>query len=190
MADTRGGICLSTTPATVIEGHFSPKLKTYYFLQGALPLVITVVGILLLPLWAIFGSWWAGRYYASLKMELTDRNVVIRKGVWFRQELTIPLDKIQDISVREGPLLSALGLLGLRIETAGQRSNASGQSEADLIGLMNAREMRDRILAMRDAQTHAPATATTHTATSQDLLVEIRDALLRIETKLDDGKTS
>ena len=50
MADTRGGICLSTTPSTVIEGHFSPKLKTYFFLQGALPLVITVVGILLLPL--------------------------------------------------------------------------------------------------------------------------------------------
>ena len=178
---------MSHNPASIIDGQFSPKLKTYFFLQGALSLTITVVGILLLPLWVIFGSWWAGRYYASLKMQLTDRNVIIRKGVWFRQELTIPLDKIQDISVREGPLLSALGLLGLRIETAGQRNATTGKSDADLIGLTNAREMRDRILAMRDTQTQPHALAAVQPAPnnpSPELLAEIRDALLRIEAKL------
>ena len=179
---------MSTPTAPIIVGQFSPKLKTYFFLQGALSLTITVVGILLLPVWIFAGSWWASRYYASLKMELTDRSVIIRKGVWFRQELTIPLDKIQDISVREGPLLSALGLLGLRIETAGQRNAGTGQSEADLIGLMNAREMRDRILSMRDAQSPTPAIAASHSANSQELLGEIRDVLLRIETKLDARK--
>ncbi|MEG2313793.1 hypothetical protein, partial [Brevundimonas sp.] len=94
------------------------------------------------------------------------------------------------ISVREGPLLSMLGLLGLRIETAGQRNAATGSSEADLIGLMNAREMRDRILAMRDAQVQTSAHATSPAASSPELLCEIRDVLLRIETKLDARKTS
>lgn len=182
------GAGLMTTEHTILtDARFNPKLKIYFFLNGALGLAVTVVGILLLPLWVIFGTWWANRYFQSLKLQLTERNVVIKKGVWFRQELTIPIDKIQDISVREGPLLSAFGLLGLRIETAGQSNATTGKSEADLIGLIDARSVRDRILALRDAQTHQ-VSAPAHIASSQDLLRDIRDSLVRIEARLDKDK--
>ena len=166
-----------------LHAAFSPKLKTYYFWSGALTLAVTIIGIVVLPLWVVVGSWWARRYYESLKMEVTDRAVIIGKGVFFKQELTIPLDKIQDISVREGPLLNALGLLGLRLETAGQRNMTTGKSEGDLIGLLEARKVRDVIIERRDrlASSERPV-AQASDATS--LLIEIRDSLHRIEAKL------
>ena len=162
---------------------FSPKLKVYFFLYGALGLVLTVVGILVLPIWIFVGTWWAGRHYNSLRLELTDRSVVVAKGVFFKRELTIPLDKIQDISISEGPLLSRFGLLGLRIETAGQRNATTGQSEADLIGLENARDVRDLILRRRDELTSSGGQPKA-SVDKISLLAEIRDSLQRIETKL------
>ena len=165
-----------------LDAAFSPKLKVYFFLNGALTLCVTIVGILLLPLWPVAGYWWAGRSYAALKCQVNNRSVVIKKGVLFRQELTIPLDKIQDISLHEGPILSMLGLLRLRIETAGQSSSMTGQSNADLIGLINARGVRDEILERRDLQAGINAAPPAEGSTA--LLAEIRDTLLRIEKRL------
>lgn len=169
-----------------VEARFSPKLKIYIFASGAILLCATVVGILLIPLWLLFGALWVDRYHAALKCRLTDRSVIIGKGVFFRQELTIPLDKIQDVSIREGPLLSALGLLSLRIETAGQRSATTGKSEADLIGLIEARQIRDQILQRRDRQTSVSESRTSEDARA--LLTEIRDCLIRIEGRLARGQ--
>ena len=180
---------MSAQSNSIVEARFSPKLKVYFWVNGALILIATVVGIVLLPVWLFVGGWWASRYHASLSCRLTERSVVIGKGVFVRQELTSPLDKIQDVSIHEGPLLSALGLLRLRLETAGQRSAATGQSEADLVGVMDGRAMRDRILEQRDRLAErgfaAPVAAAGEAGTGeQAVLGEIRDALLRIEARL------
>ena len=182
---------MSAQANSIVEARFSPKLKVYFWISGALILIATVAGILLLPFWVFVGGWWASRYHASLSCRLTERSVVIGKGVFFRQELTIPLDKIQDVSIHEGPLLSALGLLRLRLETAGQRSAATGQSEADLVGVMDGRAMRDRILEQRDRLAErgfaAPVQVAGEAGTGeQAVLGEIRDALLRIEARLNE----
>lgn len=181
---------MSVQSSSIVEARFSPKLKVYFWVSGALILIATVVGILLLPVWLVVGGWWASRYHASLSCRLTGRSVVIGKGVFFRQELTIPLDKIQDVSIHEGPLLSALGLLRLRLETAGQRSAATGQSEADLVGVMDGRAMRDRILEQRDRLAErgfaGAAVAAPAEGGAQAVLGEIRDALLRIEARLNE----
>ena len=174
---------MSIVPATATAAPFSPKLRVYFFLSSTLTLIVTVVGILVLPIWLFAGAWWADRYYRSLKLTITDRSVVIGKGVFFKQELTIPMDKIQDISIREGPLLSKFGLLGLRIETAGQRNAATGKSEADLLGVIDARQVRDLILARRDALANSDKPSATGDSTLS-LLGEIRDSLKRIEAKL------
>lgn len=184
---------MSAQAQSIVEARFSPKLKVYFWVSGALILIATVAGIVLLPVWVFAGAWWAGRYHASLSCRLTERSVVIGKGVFFKQELTIPLDKIQDVSIHEGPLLSALGLLSLRIETAGQRSAATGKSEADLTGVMDARRVRDQILEQRDrlaergfagAAPVAAAAAVEAGAGEGAVLAQIRDALLRIEARL------
>ena len=137
-------------PDLVLSGSFSPQLRIYLLVLWTIVVVCTVAGIVLLPVWAVVGPIWVRRYHAALRCDLTERSVIIARGLIFRRELTIPLDKIQDISIREGPLLSAFGLLQLRIETAGQSSSPTGTSDADLTGLVDARAVRDRILAQRD----------------------------------------
>jgi membrane protein YdbS with pleckstrin-like domain len=169
--------------SVVAKGEFSPKLRIYMLAYWTLTLVCSVIGIVLLPIWLIVGPIWIRRYHASLRCDLTERNVVIGKGLLFRKELTIPLDKIQDISIREGPLLTAFGLLQLRIETAGQSSTGTGKSDADLMGLIDARALRDRILAARDGLT-APVPLPADASPDRQLAIEIRDTLLRIEAAI------
>jgi len=171
--------------AVVAKGEFSPKLRIYMLAYWTLTLVCSVIGIVLLPIWLVVGPIWIRRYHASLRCDLTERNVVISKGLVFRKELTIPLDKIQDISIREGPLLTAFGLLQLRIETAGQSNTGTGKSDADLMGLIDARALRDRILAARDGLT-ASVPLSADASPDRQLAIEIRDTLLRIEAAITD----
>lgn len=165
----------------VLEASFSPKLKVYRLINGVILMIVSIVMIPLIPFWLLFGPAWVRRVYEGLGCVLTERSLVVRSGVIIKREMTIPLDKIQDISLSEGPLLRRLGLLILRIETAGQ-SSAAGTSDANLIGLVDARMVRDRILAQRDlfAEQTTP-TQSESPSRHLELLEEIRNALHRIE---------
>lgn len=67
----------------------------------------------------------------------------------FREEKSIPLDKITDLTLKHGPVLRALGLVTLHIETAGQSTQA-GAADAKLTGVVEARRFRDSVLEQRD----------------------------------------
>ena len=101
--------------------------------------------------------------------------------ILFRTEKNVPLDKIQDVAMKEGPLLRKLGLASLGVETAGS-SNPQG-ADAQLVGVVDAPVFRDAILDQRDkvveGQGKAPVEASA--SSKDDVLVEIRDSLLRIE---------
>ncbi|MEA3190197.1 MAG: putative rane protein [Thermoplasmata archaeon] len=71
-------------------------------------LVFTVIGVVYAQL-----AW--GRY----RIEVRDEEVVVHKGVLFRTTSRVPLRKVQDIHVRQGPLLRAFGLASLKLDTAG-----------------------------------------------------------------------
>lgn len=167
-------------PVTLLQGRFSSQLRLYFLAYWTAVVMLSVIGIMLLPVWLVIGPPCIRRYHAALRCDLTERSVVIGKGLIFRRELTIPLDKIQDISIREGPLLKRFGLLQLRVETAGQSQSASGKSDADLVGLVDARAVRDRILEQRDRLAMADGSGTVPSSDRQ-VLVDIRDSLLRLE---------
>lgn len=113
------GAVRSVSDRSVLEAQFHPRLPLYLALLSTGIAVLTVVGIPLLPIWIPLAFWWARRFVARLTCRLTDDTVEIQKGLLFRRELTIPLDRIQDISLREGPVQRHLGLSSLRFETAG-----------------------------------------------------------------------
>ena len=94
------------------------------------------------------------------------------------------MDKIQDLTVKEGPLLRALGLRSLKIETAGQ--GTPGGSEADLIGIIDPLEFRNRVIAQKDVMMGAlpaPASGADAPSDSVELLTEIRDLLREIAAR-------
>ncbi len=98
----------------------------YEYWGVLLALVATVIGIAAVPFWVLgLGQWRSRRYFESLSCVLTERTLEFGKGFFFRVEKTVPLDRIQDLTVKEGPLLRAFGLCTLRVETAGQSSPRS-----------------------------------------------------------------
>lgn len=167
----------------VQSAKFNKVLITYMFLIVMWWSLVSLVGIVIIPFWLFVGWYFCTRYYNSLECTLTTKTVEIKKGVLFHVEKTIPLDRIQDLTLRDGPLLRALKLCMVEIETAGQ-SNPQG-SDAKIIGIDNAKEFRDRVLQQRDlVREDQKATEEAVPADSRHVLFEIRDALLKIEEHL------
>lgn len=132
----------------LFEAKFDPRLKTYTYIGGVLFLTITIFGILLIPFWLILGKKYIDRYFNSLFCELTTRALHFKKGVWFQTERTVPLDKIQDLTFKEGPILRYFGLSYLQVETAGQ--SVQGGADMSLTGIIDSRRFREMVLDQRD----------------------------------------
>jgi putative membrane protein len=175
-----------SSKATVLQkASFNPKIKTYVLWYGALICTITVFLIPLIPVWLIFGSIYLNKYFERFECELTTRSLRFKKGYIFQTERTIPLDKIQDLTFKEGPLLKYFGLSILKIETAG--NTGQGSSDLSLIGIINAADFRELVFEQRDKvteNTSALAISPTESESQVHILKEIRDSLNRIENKL------
>lgn len=174
---------------TLVEAQFNPRIKTYINISVILICCLTIIGIIIIPFWLIFGRMYLKRYFNSLFCELTTRSLKFKKGVLFQVERTIPLDKIQDLTFREGPLLRYFGLSTLKIETAGQ--SAQGGTDMSLIGIMDAREFREQVIDQRDRITDLGSsssskklTTTPKDSDSDDTLKAILETLQRIEQKI------
>ncbi len=181
------------TETILARAEFDPLIAKYWMLSTLFALAVSIIGLPLVPFWLFFGWGIHQRQYERLECELTERSLNIRRGLWFRVEKHIPLDKIQDVGMKEGPILRKLGLSSLVIETAGQ-SAAQGVGDATLVGVVDAPGFRDKIIEQREriidnlrsgqVATVVPATATAADAHVHDVLVQIRDGLQRIEVLL------
>ncbi|PWN07174.1 hypothetical protein DDZ15_07465 [Rhodohalobacter mucosus] len=175
------------------EAKFDERLKTYVLLSAAIVMLATVVGIILIPFWLILGRIYVNRYFENLECKLTTRSLHFKKGLWFTTEKTIPLDKIQDLTFKEGPILRYLGLSRIMIETAGNA--AQGVTDMSLIGIISAREFREMVLDQRDEITDKDSRALAAAGSSSSfpqsnapdemvsLLREMNETLKRIESK-------
>ena len=165
------------------SAEFDSRLPTYFLLQALFTLLVLFFTIPLIPVWAIIGMSVHKKQYESLGCDLTERSLNIRRGFMFKVQKNIPLDKITDLAVNEGPVLRYFGLCSLKIETAGGGQGDS-MGQAALPGVVAALEFRDKVLDQRDLVTGgAPAP----TVQSDDgVMVDIRDTLRRIEKSLAD----
>ncbi|MFC2112918.1 PH domain-containing protein [Bacteroidota bacterium] len=175
-----------TTESTIVQtAEFNPKIKTYLLLYNAFVMTVTLIGIPFLIFWFVgLGQYFSRRYYKNLTCKLTDRHLVFRKGVLFKVEKTIPLENIQDITFLENPLLNALELRILKIETAGQ-SNPQG-SDMRLIGIMDSADFKENVLRQREVIKTENWQSSTQPAADQDQVVEL---LKDIKKLLEDIKS-
>ena len=175
-----------TTETVLAEATFNRKVRDYWLLNGSIIFVVTLIGIPLLPLWLIFGRYFTERYLRHMSCTLTDRSLKVTRGILVRQEKTVPLDKITDLGLIEGPIMRYMDLQALSVETAG----GSGPGAlVRLVGIDGAREFRDTVLRQRDvvmagSQRSIPEAVASASPNDAQVLVEIRDALLRIEERL------
>ena len=161
----------------------SPRAIRYHLLTMSLALLCTVAGVVLIPLMLPIMRWYYSRYFKTLNVVLTTRELQVDRGIWNREEKSIPLEKITDLAAFQGPVMRCMNLKGLRVETAGQ--SGSGGALVRLIGLEDTEAFRTLALRQRDRVTDAsaPAPAAEGDAATP-LLTEIRDTLIRIEQRL------
>ena len=173
----------------LIDADFNPKMKGYLLLYTSLIFLITIVGIPFVIIWVLIAPHFIGKYFERLDCKLTTRSLMFSKGFIVRTERTIPLDKIQDLTFKEGPLLKAFGLSILRVETAGNAMQ--GGADLSLIGIVGAKEFRNKVLEQRDLVTSSGSNQATLTEQASDeslieVLKDIRTSLTNIENKMKD----
>lgn len=131
-----------------------PQVRWYFYWVSFLMIALLGVfifgfGALAAPAYALtFGPWLSRRQAEVLQYRLYATHLFVHQGVFFVKRKSIPLDRITDIVLSQGPLLRFFGLWRLDIQTAG-----SGQqhAEAYLHGLVNPEDAKEKILTARDA---------------------------------------
>ncbi|MEQ9310579.1 MAG: PH domain-containing protein [Balneolaceae bacterium] len=173
---------MSNKAIVLKEAEFNPRLKTYINLYGVFMMLIMFITIPFIPIWLIIAPFFINKYYERLECELTSRSLRFKKGFIVQTEKTIPLDKIQDLTFKEGPLLKKLGLSILKIETAG--NSATGSADLSLIGVIDAHNFRQMVFDQRDKVTDNTSSGSHESESVVEVLKDIRDALKRVEGKL------
>ena len=126
-----------------------------YFVARWILFCILACGLFVLPPFvsiftaAIFiafaiGFWLCPQQANNLRYRLEGNTVRADGGVFFLFRKSIPLERITDVALVQGPLLRYFGIWAMRIQTAG-----SAQCEATLYGVRNPEEIRELILSQR-----------------------------------------
>lgn len=173
-------------PGQIRRAEFNPTVCTYWLLSGALALSATIVGIPFLLIWFPIGLIFTKAYLNRMECVLTDKALKVRKGILVRTEKTIPLEKITDMGMVQGPVMRAFDLHTLTVETAGQSGMGALVS---LTGIVDALSFREAVLNERERVSELPANHLQGAVEGSDqhsteLLSEIRDSLVRIESLL------
>ena len=168
-------------PGYADRGHimaveFDRKIIVYWWIMANLGLLVTFVGIIAMVVWIPFGWIVHKKQYEHMSGALTDRSINMRMGWLFKKQQNIPLDKLTDVSIHEGPILNAFGVVRMQFETA-------GAAPFILTGVKNSDQFRDLVLQQRDSLVSNPQQSA-HSDDSNDVLVEIRDILQQINTNL------
>ena len=160
----------------IMAVEFDRKIIVYWWIMANLGLLVTFVGIIAMVVWIPFGWIVHKKQFEHMSGALTDRSINMRMGWLFKKQQNIPLDKLTDVSIHEGPILNAFGVVRMQFETA-------GAAPFILTGVKNSDQFRDLVLQQRDLLVSSPQPSATP-ADSNDVLVEIRDLLQEINTNL------
>ena len=135
---------------------------------------LSSIALAILPLWLIFHIWneitksFAGPLYltmglfifsfifflflsarqsAALNYRVEGRTLRVDWGVFFLKRKAIPLDRITDFALVQGPLMRIFGVWAMRVQTAG---TGSAVPEATLYAIINPEQVRDELIRRRD----------------------------------------
>ncbi len=181
----------SNQSPNLLSAEIDDKVKQYLFWTAMWVSVVTVVGILVLPIVAVvYWVWYAPRYRRFHTLELSETGVQSKRGVVFRSQTNVPLDRITDVAVHQGPLMRTFGVFKVTVESAGQTQL---QGAASIIGVADPYRFRDAVLQNVELVkqragdsitqvTERPSSDADSEAQTR-LLSEIRDILARIEAR-------
>lgn len=124
------------------------------------PAVVTGVltGLLLGPVWALLGVFWLlvlawgwvliGRNWRSWRYAERADDLLISRGVLWREQTVVPYGRMQLVEVTSGPLERRFGLASVQLHTA------AAATDAKIPGLVpaEAERLRDRLTELGQAR--------------------------------------
>ncbi|MEZ4237190.1 MAG: PH domain-containing protein [Myxococcota bacterium] len=103
-----------------------------------------VIGAVLLLLQMLFTVWMPALSFERYGWQLDDHELLVQRGVVFRNVTAIPVGRVQHVDVRQGPLEQWLGLARVHVHTA---SGVGADGVVPGLDLQTAQELRDRLVA-------------------------------------------
>jgi putative membrane protein len=132
----------------IYQASFNPKVRQYWTVVWVFASAITLVGIVLTPIVAVLVWLLSEKILKAMSAKLLARKLVVKRGIFFVVEKSIPLEKITDVALSQGPVMRFFGLHQLSFETAGQ---SAGGALVSLIGVNDAEAFREAILKQKDS---------------------------------------
>lgn len=129
------------------------QVARYFYYSYTLMIIvvgiwIVGIGLILAILYALtLGLWLSKKQAQALKYWLDGSTLRADSGVFFLKRKAIPLDRITDVVLAQGPLMKWCGLWELRIQTAG---TGQAMPEVSLYGLTQPEQVRDLLIKERD----------------------------------------
>jgi uncharacterized protein len=121
-------------PGDAAPGRLDPRVVTVWRLGGAVAALVAAahaaVAALVLdasPLWALAvlapglaaALFVPAALYRAWSWRVSEGEVRLKRGLWWRAESVVPLSRIQHVDTRQGPLQRAFGLATVVVFTAG-----------------------------------------------------------------------
>jgi membrane protein YdbS with pleckstrin-like domain len=157
------------------------------FAEIPLPANLIIIGIIATGMIIFFV--WVKLYYVSMWYELHPDEIRWRRGVWFRSTGIVPYNRVTNIDIRQGPVMRALGISTLSIQTAGY--SGAAQPEIRIEGIEHADELRELIRTMvRSCSSGGDGTGTGRAAhkpgssTEEQILEELKGIRSLLEDTL------
>jgi hypothetical protein len=128
-------------------------VQRYFYVSQILAILFIGIwffglGIVAAVLYALtLGPWLSRRQAEELKYWLDGTTLRVDEGVFFLKRKAIPLDRVTDVVLAQGPLMRWCGIWSLQVQTAG---TGQAVAEATLYGVADPEETRDHLLAARD----------------------------------------
>jgi len=160
-----------------------PLVTFLFFLQVLVGVVVAVA--FFMPLLIAVGVvlYWIPKFHSSIMYVLTDEEVVVTKGVWWKTKSVVPYNRITNINTYQGPISRRLGLGKLSIQTAGFSGvGRSGYrtAEAEIIGRRDFEEVKNAVMGFVKGQRPVAVEAEAEAKPSRDVNEQILQELRRI----------
>jgi|TARA_Y100000034_G_C6744221_1_gene330427 putative membrane protein len=166
----------------ILNATFNPAVKTYWLISLLLVSTISIVGIpfliISIPIFFLISS----KVLSAMSAIVTERKIVVKRGVFNKEEKSIPLEKITDVAMVQGPLMRVFNLHRLSFETAGQSAQGALVS---LIGINDADTFRETILAQKDKLLTSTSVVPEQNTDESSEMKELIESVKRIELLLE-----
>jgi len=125
------------------------------------------IGMSLLVAIALISAWL--RWY-TFTYQILPGQIVIARGLIKRTRRSIPAERIQDVSIKQGPLSRVIGIAEVRIETGGGEAD---EGRLVSVSLPEAHRLREVIRSIRVGGTGAEASSEDGMADAETLLFQM-----------------